>query len=326
MTIPRSQLVCIDDTPYYHITTRCVRRAFLCGTDPYSGQCFEHRRQWIADRIGYLQSVFAIDIAAYAVMSNHCHIVLKLQSTEYVDWSDVEIVDRWDSLFSVPSIIKSWIAGNEPSLAIEDYAKTLIQKWKSRLCSLSWFMRCLNESIARRANTEDNCTGRFWEGRYKTQALLDERALLTCMAYVDLNPIRAGISNTPESSDYTSIQQRICEDQPQKNKQPNVIDLIPFNPTNPDHHLPMDLHDYLELVDWTGRAIALNKKGSIPEHLPKILNRLGIEEDNWINTMTTYSTGFKRVVGPLDKIQSLCDRLQQKWMGGIQANRLLYPT
>jgi len=67
----------------------------------------------------------------------------------------------------------------------------------------------LNEYISKRANIEDNCTGHFWESRFKSQALLDERALLTCMAYVDLNPIRACMAKTPETSEYTSIQERI---------------------------------------------------------------------------------------------------------------------
>ena len=104
------------------------------------------------------------------------------------------------------------------------------------------------------------------------------------MTYVDLNPIRAGMVETPEESDYTSIQQRIQIDT-EDHKKPS-IQLIAFDPTNVDHHLPMDLHDYLELVDWTGRAIVPNKKGSIPEHLPKILNRLGIEKESWLGTMT----------------------------------------
>jgi hypothetical protein len=108
MTIARSRLVCINDTPYYHVTTRCVRRAFLCGTDHYSGECYEHRREWIRERISFLQSVFAIDIAVYAVMSNHCHIVRKLHATECVDWSDEEIIKRWENLFSIPTLIKLW--------------------------------------------------------------------------------------------------------------------------------------------------------------------------------------------------------------------------
>jgi REP element-mobilizing transposase RayT len=76
MTQKRASLISLSDTPYYHCVSRCVRRSFLCGVDPYSGQSYEHRRAWVEERLLYLCSVFAIDICAYAVMSNHVHLVL----------------------------------------------------------------------------------------------------------------------------------------------------------------------------------------------------------------------------------------------------------
>ena len=69
MTRPRKELVSLADTPYYLIVSHCVRRAFLCGVDTLSSRDYEHQRQWIVDRICLLASIFAIDIAAYSVMS-----------------------------------------------------------------------------------------------------------------------------------------------------------------------------------------------------------------------------------------------------------------
>ncbi|MBL1275311.1 MAG: hypothetical protein COB30_004435 [Ectothiorhodospiraceae bacterium] len=84
---------------------------------------------------------------------------------------------------------------------------------------ISWFMHILNETIARKANAEDNCNGRFWEGRFKSQTLFDESVPAACMTYIDLNPIRAGMAKTPERSDHTSIQKRLST--AQKAAQPN---------------------------------------------------------------------------------------------------------
>jgi len=77
MASPRYSQLSLDDTPWYHCVSRCVRRAYLCGHDDQSGQSYEHRRHWVMQRIKQLAGVFTIDVAAYAVMSNHYHIVVR---------------------------------------------------------------------------------------------------------------------------------------------------------------------------------------------------------------------------------------------------------
>lgn len=129
--------------------------------------------------------------------------------------------------------------------------------------SISWFMRLLNQHIASEANREDKCTGHFWEARFKSQALLDEKALAAAMAYVDLNPIRAALAETPESSAHTPVKARIAS---LKKEETTARHLFPFvgNPREPmPEGLPFRLMDYLELVDWTGRQCREDKRGNI---------------------------------------------------------------
>ncbi len=210
MTRPRKEQVCVESTPYYHLTSRCVRRTFLCGIDHTTGKNYEHRRQWIENRIRLLSSLFTVDLCAYAVMSNHYHIAVKLCPEQADNWTDHEVIERWTSLFKGPLLVRRWHAG-DPLLAAElAVVSECIACYRERFSSLSWFMKCLNEPMARAANKEDGCTGHFWESRFKSDPLLTETALLSCMVYVDLNPIRACMAETPETSDHTSIQERIA--------------------------------------------------------------------------------------------------------------------
>ena len=317
MPKPRKALISLDDTSYYHCVSRCVRRAFLCGEDPVSGNSFEHRREWVETRLLELADIFAIDICAYAVMSNHTHLVLHVDAEGAQRWSLQEVVERWHQLFAGTLISQDFLADKplHDSQVIELEQQAAL--WRERLTSISWFMRCLNESIARQANAEDGCTGRFWEGRFKSQALLDESALLACMAYVDLNPVRANMAPTPESAQYTSVRKRIHAALHEK-AQPT--ELLPFTG---DHRadmpkgIPFSLRDYLELMDWTGRAIREDKAGHIDSTQLPILQRLGLDGRAWIDLSLSFETLFHSLVGRPERVEAVTKAQSQHWAQGI---------
>jgi hypothetical protein len=250
MPRPRSQIAPPDTAGAYHCVQRCVRRAFLCGVDRYSGQSFEHRKGWIESRIRLVGECFAVAIDAYAIMSNHLHLVLRIDPDVIATWSDEDVAARWVRLFPPREDNDASIEHKRQRVLSNPDRIGLLRQ---RLGSLSWLMRCLVEPIARRANREDGCKGRFWEGRYKCQALCDARALLAAMAYVDLNPIRAGMASRLESSAHTSLAERLeaTTHDPARLSQPLVpIIGIPRSP----HALTTA--DYLQILDWTGRQLA----------------------------------------------------------------------
>ncbi len=209
MPTPRKHQISLDATPYYHCTSRCVRRAFLCGLDPFSGKDYEHRRQWVEDRIVFLGEVFCIDVCAYAVMSNHHHLVLHINMPEALSLTDLEVCERWHKLYKGTLLTQRFLKGELLDEAQWQAVTAKLEHWRLERANISRFypkgtlISCLNEPIARMANTEGQCTGRFWESRFKSQALLDEKALAACMAYVGLNPVRAKMARTPEDSEHT---------------------------------------------------------------------------------------------------------------------------
>jgi len=316
MPQPRYRQVSLDDTPYYHCISRCVRRAFLCGKDSHTGFDFEHRRQWIVDRIKLLCSVFAVDLCAYAIMSGHYHVVIRIDVDEVKQWSDTEVARRWMKIFSGPLLMHQYLDNADLTGPELEYVADLFVTWRNRLCDLSWFMRCLNEPIARMANAEDHCTGRFWEGRFKSQALLDARAVLACMAYVDLNPIRAAIAKTPEQSDYTSIQERI--------KQPCNHGLRPFAEQECDG-IPFNLKDYLELVDWSGREIKHNKRGYIPANTPAILTRLKMDATPVLNYLGKADQPVFGALGPVSMLRAFALSVGRSFIKGQSLGKQLCP-
>ena len=162
MPKPRSQQISLTDTPYYHCVSRCVRRSFLCGKDEQTGQSFEHRRDWIEKRLLFLSTVFSIDVCAYAVMSNHTHIVLHVDEDKVNAWSTNEILQQWHKLFKGTLFTQQYVKGEILIGSVMEAVNETANIYRNRLSDISWFMRTLNEPIARQANREDNCTGRFY--------------------------------------------------------------------------------------------------------------------------------------------------------------------
>lgn len=331
MPKPRKTLIAVETTPYYHCVARCVRRAFLCGVDTFTGQNYEHRRAWLEDRLLQLPKVFAIDIAAYAIMSNHYHVILHINTGRAKSWSDYDVVERWHQLFNGTVLSQKYLKNEGQLTLVEMRAfQKNIDEWRLRLQDISWFMRILNEAIAREANAEDGCTGRFWEGRFKSQALLDEAALMACMAYVDLNPIRAKMAATPEKSEHTSVKKR-CE-KAVESKNPNHVNqqektLYPFV-GNPKQGQPegiqMKLSDYLELVDSTGRVLRKDKRGAISAGAERILNRLDVDEDQWLEMTSNFEGCFSSFVGGESSLRMACENMSYQRPPGLATCKLMF--
>jgi len=288
----------------------------LCGKDKDRGISYEHRRAWIEKRLFQLAKVFAINICAHAIMHNHLHIVLHVDNEQVKNWSMEEVLQRWHQLFK-GTLLTQKFANKQP---VDKFQLAMVEKtaevYKQRLMDISWFMRSLNEPIARQANREDNCTGHFWEGRFKSQALLDEGALLSCMAYVDLNPVRADIASTPEESNFTSIQLRIKA--AMKGEQPSP--LLPF--TGNEHQqkhtgIHFSLQDYLVLVDETGRIIRDDKSGAISSKMTNIIARLHISDESWLNLTTRFECIFKGAVGTAEHLCEFSEHIGLQLTHGL---------
>jgi len=329
--LKRSELFDPREVSILHCTNRCVRRAYLCGKDPDNGKNYEHRKDWVEQRLEFLAGQFAIDVLDYAILSNHFHVALRNRPDLVETWDDTEVARRW--LMLCPH--RKTPAG-EPAEPTEAELDTIrhdpdqIKELRKRLSDISWFMRMISEKIARWANQEDDVTGRFWEGRFKAVKICDEPALVANSVYIDLNVIRAGLAKTPEASEFTSVKRRIDSLQhegPPEHRPDAWLAPLCLNeasaPAGPQPSqtgrrasdkgfLPMTVKEYLELVNWTGRQLQRSCTGRIPEHLQPILQRVGLEPDNWLPLVKGFGRAFHRVAG---RASSLA-RLQRRFRPG----------
>lgn len=351
MTMARRTIVDEESEGVYHCTIRSVRRAFLCGKDRYSGKDYSHRKQWVRDRLEWLSKAFAIDVLAYSVMCNHVHTVVQNRPDLAAGWSAEDVARRWLTAWSTSVLAtKQRMAPTQAQVdeIVNDAAR--VSELRRRLSSISWFMKMLNEFIARRANQEDECTGRFWEGRFKSQRLLDEAAVLTCMVYVDLNPVRARMVNTLTDPQFTSAYERIQTRQAREHLellQDHVKSGRPLTPAQQAIHdeemlqlrrgnwlfrvdapgsplTSISEEAYLELLDWTGREVRADKPGCIPPEIAPILTELQIRTERWVSTVNRYGSLFYHVAGSVERIAQAARSMGRRWLCGMTSSRQVF--
>jgi len=290
----------------------------------------ECRYAWIEARMLELAECFAVSVYAYAVMSNHCHVVLHVDPSEAQSLSDVEVAQRWLKAF--PGLLKH---SYSPELAERFTLAILgrperVAELRRRLGSLSWFMKALNEPIARRANREDNCKGKFWESRYKCQALLEPHAVLSCMTYVDLNPARAAMCDTLADSDFTSIQRRIRDRNRLSAKikpDRSLLDrpLKPVAGLDADGLLGMTEASYIELVQWTGEQARSDKRGRFKPLTggkrapPAAIWDVAEHREAWIRQVQGTESVYYRAIGSAEALMAKAEALGQVWMKGVSS-------
>lgn len=301
-----------------HCINRTVRRCFLLGDDAFSGKNFDHRKVWIETLLEHFAAHFGIDLVCYSILSNHYHLILRNRPDVVAQWEDTEVARRW-LMICPPARCKG-----KPGKPTEAELNTIrncpakVAEIRKRLSDISWWMRLLNQRIAQRANREEGESGRFWQDRYVGRRLLDEAALVSCMAYVDLNPVRAGIADTPERSDHTSVQRRLeahrssrCN-ATKKRRDALLTRLTIDEATDPvgPHAanasgrcsdkgvLPITLEEYLELLHWTAQHVG--KERSSTE--PPVLKTLGIAQESWLQLVERFDEAFFLVAGRCDHI------------------------
>jgi hypothetical protein len=323
--LARAEVFNPNEVATLHIMARVVRRCFLFGNDPITNKNFDHRKIWIENQLRLQAANFGIDLISMALMSNHFHLVVRSRPDVVETWDDTEVARRW--LMLCPKRKDKDRNPMEPNNAELDSIRNSpieVTKIRTRLSDISWWMRILCQKIGTRANQDDKETGKFFQGRFKAVRLLDDEAVLACSAYVDLNPIRAGIATSIKTSDFTSAQLRF--------ESARTTD--PTDPTSPDAFLspiklddskrgvgpkpsksrrrcsdkgvlPLSSMDYLQLLDLTARMHKSDKVGFTPRGLAPLLERVGIEVADWQMLTKDFGRMFSQVAGKARTVSAM---------------------
>ena len=318
--LARAEVFDPGEVAILHICARIVRRCFLFGIDPFTGKNHDHRKIWIEDQLKLLATHLGIDLLSFAILSNHFHLILRSRPDVVETWDDSEVARRW--LMLCPNRKKEDRSPEEPNEFELNSIRNDPEKLatiRTRLSDVSWWMRLLCQNIGTRANQEDKQVGKFFQGRFLAIRILDEESLLACAAYVDLNPIRAAMAETLESSDYTSVQRRIQSLQQtgpsttiERTTGASFLSPLTIDEKNDSigacanpsgvrcsdkGFLSMSIEDYLELLDASARIVRADKTGHTPAEVAPIFERLKLDPEYWTLQIKDFGRLFSNVAG-----------------------------
>ena len=350
--LSRQEVFAPDEVAVVHVSNSVVRQCRLLGTDPRTGKNFDHRKRWMEILLERYAANFGIDLLGFAILSNQFHLILRSRPDVVATWKDAEVARRW--LMLAP--FRKDIEGNpfDPNEAdlhrILDDAKK-VKATRLRLSDIGWWVRLLCQSVAIRANQEDQESGRFWQSRFRAERILDDSTLVACTAYVDLNPIQAAITDKLETSDLTSAQLRIKSHKATLNataasqtgrsaekplgsatktsKAPADRFLAPLwlsprqrkggpvvNRTgercSDKGFLPLTEEDYLQLLKWTAKQLSQETQSKTPPRCQEILDSLDLNAETWLPLVKKFGKLFYNVAGRPESIEETRSRIGQR--------------
>jgi hypothetical protein len=263
------------------------------------------RKDWIDRRLKELDQIFAISVGGFSLMDNHLHFLLRIDTEQSEQWSALEVARRWTTLFPPRGVDRKPLKVTDEFLKLKTDNLVWVEETRKRLSSLGWFMKCLKEPLARMANKQDGCRGTFFEGRYKSIAILDEESLLSVCAYIDLNPVAAGMVELPEDSPHTSIKERV-EHAKAEGRIADVSEirngsvaatavsdgverdlwLVPIEDRRKAGEFRKGMREgftfgqYLILLDYTSRLVR-DGKANVSAEVDSIFTRIGSTSESW---------------------------------------------
>ena len=302
------------------------------------------RKDWIENRLRELNEIFAVSVGGFSLMDNHLHLLLRIDPDVASSWTDSEVVERWFKLFPPRGADRKPMKVSKEIVAARLANLAWVTEARKRLSSLGWFMKCLKEPLARLANKQDECTGAFFEGRFKSIAILDEESLLSVCAYIDLNPVAAGVAPTPEESEHTSVKERVEHVKASgRTKDLQAAELGSIAAVRVSGGLEDDLWlvpiedrreqgamregmrsgfslgQYLMLVEYSGRMLR-DGKAAISSEVADIFTRLGCTPETWGIRMAKLTGG--RLLGRFlsasrDRLRQLASKLQVRHLANV---------